>query len=179
MLVISGEYVWLGTGFKAGFEVHVYLGCVNSVVDHNSTLTRAHLIAKVILLVSLFGGLDLGLDCGTGLRESCTHNFVWLKQHRKYTASTYQVRKFQLQHRCYFGANLCMIVLYNLWPNVEFGGMYSIDRILSYTRWCNQVWNMRLLELFLCCFQLFCWHYKYGFSSPDRLSALSLGTNLK
>ena len=142
MLVISGEYVWLGTGFKAGFEVHVYLGCVNSVVDHNSTLTRAHLIAKVILLVSLFGGLDLGLDCGTGLRESCTHNFVWLKQHRKYTASTYQVRKFQLQHRCYFGANLCMIVLYNLWPNVEFGGMYSIDRILSYTRWCNQVWEI-------------------------------------
>ena len=56
---------------------HVYLGCV---VNHNFILIRAHLITKVILLVFLFGGLDLGLDlgldCGAGLRESCTHNFV-------------------------------------------------------------------------------------------------------
>jgi len=36
---------------------------------------------------SLFGGLDSGLDCGTGLRESCTNHFEWLKRYRKYTAS--------------------------------------------------------------------------------------------
>jgi len=38
---------------------------------------------------SLFGGLDSGLDCGTGLRESCAHHFGWVNRHRKYTASNF------------------------------------------------------------------------------------------
>ena len=29
----------------------------------------------------------VGLDCGTGLTESCAYHFGWLKWHRKYTAS--------------------------------------------------------------------------------------------
>ena len=48
---------------------------------------------KLICLVGRLYSVDwtqdwtVGLDCGTGLRESCANRFEWLKRYRKYTAS--------------------------------------------------------------------------------------------
>jgi len=54
---------------------------------------------------SLFCGLDSGQDCRTGLSESCARNLGWLKQNRKYTASTYWVREFLVATQMLRGIN--------------------------------------------------------------------------
>ena len=75
----------------------------------------------------LFGGLDSGLDSGTGMwdwTQSKLHSSFRVTETTQKIYS-FQLTKdvsFQLQHSCHFGANLHTIVLCNSCPDVDFRG---------------------------------------------------------
>ena len=72
---------------------------------------------------------------------------------RKNTASTYWVFEFFIATSCHFDANLLMFVVYNSWPNVDFGGTYGIDYCLkTHTQGCAT--RLEKDELFLYCYQV-------------------------
>ena len=141
---------------------------------------------------SLFGGLDLGLDCGTGLPESCANPFEWLKRYRKYTASNLPRMRVFSCNTAFLSVWICAwswFVIRDLMLTSEESS-YGIHWLLlanshtqggatrfekDATSWATCI--SMLLPTLTWAMLLFCWQY-YRFLSPDRLSTLSLGMTL-
>ena len=73
----------------------------------------------------------VGLDYGTGLRESCAHHFRWLTWQEIYSSHLLFLVSTQPSFGCDFVHDCALCT----WPNVDFRGKYSH----THARCCNQV----------------------------------------
>ena len=136
----------------------------------------------------------VGLDCGTGLRESCANRFEWLKRYRKYTASNLpRMRVFSCNTAVisvWICAWSCFVIRDLMLTSEE--SSYGIHWLLlahsrtqgacGTTRFekdaASRAISMLLPSLTWAKFFYIILMTVYRFSSPDRSSALSLGTTL-
>ena len=137
----------------------------------------------------------VGLDSGTGLTESCANRFKWLKRYRKYTASNLlRMRVFSCNTAVisvWICAWSCFVIHDPMLTSEE--SSYSIHWLLlansrtqgGTTRFEKDAAS-RAISMLLWCLTLVMFDLGdvivlltvYRFSSPDRSSALSLGTTL-
>jgi len=163
------KHRWCASLFWMPFQEAIARSTLSKTIYICDSQSGGETHLSFILLVDWTRDWTVGLDCGTGLRESCTHHFG---EHRKYTASTYQVCECVIQLSYQICAWLCSIIHDPMLTSDERMALIIASKHVA--SWAISVLLLKLIWAM----QLFCWLYMDSRPRPIIPSQSGNNTNI-